>query len=421
MDPKVLDERVPVLVVGDAPTQPTGLARIARDVTELLRRDAASEVLPIRVAQLGLYYTGERCNWHVYRVQDEESWGQNDIGKVWEDWRGSDYKGPGVIFSVWDPGRCAGLTGGLGQFPIGQPELSFLGSWGASGYKWPELWGYFAIDAENPKGAMGGPVPEVLQQYQRLLAYGLFGVDVLKRTTGREADWLPHGIDLDTFKPQDFPPDTLPDAWTLDRNAPKPPVTIGVIATNTPRKDLGLVFAALDGVDCRLWLHTNKATTAAWSVAELAQIFGRNNDRLIVTAGGGMGDLEIARWLSLCDATIAPGLGEGFGYPIVESLACGTPVVHLNYAGGSQWIPDANWRFSAEAVRLEGPYALVRPVPNPKDLRVALQEAVRFKRKDPQVCKAFCHGSVLHLDWRNLWPWWRAWWLEGLKRLEVAR
>lgn len=412
------DERIPVLIVGDAPTQPTGLARIARDIAELLRRDAAADVLPIRIAQLGLNYGGERCNWHVYPLRDEQSWGQADIGPAWEDWRGVGYKGPGVIFSVWDPGRCPGVTGGLALAPPGRPELSFLGRWSSDGYAWPRLWGYFAIDAANAHGALGGPVPDALEQYQRLLAYGLYGSEVLERTTSRKADWLPHGIDLDIFKPQTEPPELLPESWTLDRNSPKPPTTIGVIATNTPRKDLGSVFAALENVDCRLWIHTHQLTTNAWSIAELAHIFGRNTpERLMVTVGG-LDDQEIARWLSFCDATIAPGLGEGFGYPIVESLACGTPVVHVNYAGGAQWMPHPAWRFGVGGFRQEGAYALVRPTPNPADIQKSLRGAVQFKRRERLVCQAYCHGSVQHLDWRNLWPWWRAWWLQGLEKLQ---
>jgi glycosyltransferase involved in cell wall biosynthesis len=123
----------------------------------------------------------------------------------------------------------------------------------------------------------------------------------------------------------------------------------------------------------------------------------------------------MARWYSFCDATVAPGLGEGFGYPIVESLACGTPVVHVNYAGGREFVPAAEWRLRVAATRLEGPYALVRPVIEPGDLLETLKLAVGWAREEPEVVQEYCRAAVAHLDWRRLWPYWEKWIREGLE------
>ncbi len=408
------DRRIPILIVGDAPTRPTGLARIARDIAELLRRDGEAGILNVRVAQLGLYYDGRRCNWHVYPIKDEESWGQGDIGAAWEDWS-SAHGGPGVIFSCWDPGRCPAIVQGMSQAPLGRPDESAYGRLTAAGKAWPQLWGYFAVDAHNPHGALGGMVPETLALYQRVLAYGIYGAEVLEKTTGKPVKWLPHGIDLDVFKPGG----ELPEAYeNLPEWVAQPEmVTVGVVATNTPRKDFGALFAALEGVDCRLWVHTDKVVTNAWSIPELAELFGRNHPgRLVVTKD--LDDEQMARWYSLCDATVAPGLGEGFGYPIVESLACGTPVVHVHFAGGSQYVPVADWRVPPAAERTEGPYAMIRPVVKPSDIREALRAAVTWKRRNRAEVEGYCRGSVQALDWRNLWPYWREWFREGLKHLE---
>lgn len=408
------DTKIPLLVVGDAPTLPTGLARICRDVTELVRRDCLTGVLPFRIAQLGLNYDGRRANWHVYPVQDTSNWGRGDIAKVWEDFAFAGQRSfphqKGVVWSFWDPGRCPALYWALNQPDSERGGLSPIQDWMLQEIPWPRLWGYFAVDAENRAGSLGGPVPETLQGYQRVLGYTRWGAGVLSQAAGRTVPNLPHGIDLDVFQPAARPPKDLPDSWKDSK-----PI-IGVVATNTPRKDWGLVFGALAGVDCHLWIHIDGLVADAWSIPELAELFGRDDKRKL-WATNKLTDQEIAEWYTVCDATLAPGLGEGWGYPIVESLACGTPVVHGAYGGGKEVMPLAEWRVAPQAQRLEGPYALIRPVYAPAEVREALRLAVQWKRKEPDVAAAYCRGAVAHLDWRECWGYWRRWIQEGVEAL----
>ncbi len=409
-----LEERIPLLIVGDAPTLPTGLGRIARDVIELVRRDSLAERLPFRVAQLGLKYDGRVCNWHVYPTYDQESWGMHDVAPAWEDWVGelAYASDRGVILTIWDPGRCPAIAWALNKTTQKERRgLTPIQDWVERKAPWPRLWGYFAVDAADPQGGLGGPVPETLKIYQRVLAYTSWGAEVLEKACGRPVPSLPHGIDLDIFAPQSELPADYPAAWKEDIRP-----LIGVVATNTPRKDWGVVFAALNGIKARLWVHIDQLTTAAWSITELASQFGRNSaDALLVTLA--LSDEEMAKWYSACDATLAPGLGEGFGYPIVESLACGTPAIHVNYGGGRGLVPTAAWRFAPVAQRLEGPYALIRPVLNPGEVRETLRAAVSWARREPEIVREYCRGSVAHLDWRNLWPYWRQWFREGIEGL----
>jgi glycosyltransferase involved in cell wall biosynthesis len=381
--------RTPILVLGDAPNLPTGLARIARDV---VARMVADPTLDIDVAQLGLDYDGSPWPWRVYPVNDPDNWAEKDFPQTMR-WHAGDQRC--LILSFWDPSRC---------LPASQASAT--------------LWGYFAIDGENPEGQIGGPALKAVEAYDRVLAYTNYGSKVLAKSLDKmKVQWLPHGFDGEVFNrdliDQGITPQQVIMGW------PEDATVIGCVASNQPRKDLGLLFAALkdfkwQGKDTYLWLHIDFPIYKTWSVPELARVFGRNNEKLIVTTR--LSDPELAVLYGSCKVTVAPGLGEGFCYPIVESLACGTPVVHFNYAGGAEWIPDHRWLVPATVFRVDGPYLIIRPVINGLDLRKALDNAL-LAMEDDRTTRAYCQGAVANLEWRSLWPRWRSWITQGLKEL----
>ena len=113
-----------------------------------------------------------------------------------------------------------------------------------------------------------------------------------------------------------------------------------------------------------------------------------------------------------CIATIHPGSGEGFGYPIFESLACGVPAIHGNYGGGASILktcaPEAclvNPRWG----RIEGQNNCIRPVYDPNDWAPAVLNVLAFN-----ISPASWSGLVAHLDWKNLQHPWKRWFKDGL-------
>ena len=80
-----------------------------------------------------------------------------------------------------------------------------------------------------------------------------------------------------------------------------------------------------------------------------------------------------------------------------------------------RYLPSAT-ELRQAAERLESVYALLRPVYQPDDVCNALQHALDWRARDPVGLAAYCRGSVAHLDWHQLWPRWREWIQEGLKR-----
>ena len=107
---------------------------------------------------------------------------------------------------------------------------------------------------------------------------------------------------------------------------------------------------------------------------------------------------------SASDITLGIGLGEGYGYPIQESLFCGTPCVHTNYGGAPEYIKNDDLLVDPIAYRYEGVYACRRPVCSAQDWA---------DKANSLIGKRTNHNSAL--EWDHLWPKWEAWFREAAK------
>lgn len=397
--------RIPLIIVGDGPRLASGLARIARDLTARLLM--AEEEMGIRVAQVGIDYpTGWHWTaWPVYGFQEtKKSYGRSELTEAINDLTVETGQRP-IVWLITDPSRCFDFIR-TPDVAAREVELTDIA----------DFWGYFPIDSHNPNQAIGGPALETAKACQRVIGYGEYGARVLKNSLGRKIAYLPHGLEPGTWTPTDpihadrpFQ-DWLPD---LQDNT----LVVGAVATNQPRKDLGLYFASMAhlrrerAVDVFLWLHTD-FLTHAWDIGQLAYDFGFDREHVFVSTNV-LTDTQLAARYSASHVTVAPGLGEGFGYPIVESLGCGTPVVHGRYAGGVELIPNQDWLVAPFAWRLESCYVLERPVFRPEAFAETVYKAYRQATGNPHL-GPYCAGSVRHLWWDQLWPRWQAWITKGL-------
>lgn len=411
-----MDDRIPLIVFGDGPRNPTGLGRIARDLA--LRLHADADDLGIRLLQVGVD-SGQGWHWQPWDFFGFQpvykDFGRGAMESVVSELRPQHDRRP-VVLAIFDPARIYDLTRPI-EGPMEEVHLHAA------------LWGYFPIDAHTPNGSIGGPAAEAVWDVDRVLAYGPYGASVLKKTltarepamggtpTQRGVQWLPHGIDTRIFCPRPLAQaDPVFQRW--HGQVKKGSIVVGCVATNQPRKDFGLVFATIADIQNRglpiaLWIHTDILTNV-WDFGELATQFALRRDQVLVTLGE-LPDTEIAARYSASDVTIAPGLGEGFGFPIVESLSCGTPVVHGRYAGGAALIPEDRWLVEPEAWRLESIYALLRPVLQPGAMADALLDGMFRRRERPDETIAYCRGAVQYLDWEWVWPAWRSWIRKGLR------
>lgn len=375
------EERYPVLILSDSPLGPSGLGRIAREIAE-----RAVHIPEIEIGFAGLGgTTSKHLPYPFYPLTRLPNYSLPDLPQVWRDFAG-DRKG--AIFTIWNHTWLHWLTepkanppGELRDFVAQKPF---------------DLWGYIPVDATRADGTL--PRGDILARFDRLLAYTAFGQEAIGRTTQRPVPHMPHGLDTSIFFPRD--PQTSRKSFGL------PEVSgplIGVVATNSERKDWGLAFeVAAEIPDCLLWAHTDRThgPEAFWNLPELAQINGVKN--VIITTCHYL-DHRMAEMYSACDCTLGIG-NEGWGLPLSESLACGTPVVTMDWAGQTEFVPQS-MRVRPQGYLQFGYAGLVRPIHEHWHWVANLKAAKKSEMSllDPQF------------EWRNCWPRWEAWLKEGIQ------
>lgn len=404
-----------LVILSDSPTSGTGLGRITKD---LATRIAIHMPDVYRVLTVG--YGGvpsPDLPFPQYVIKDlRDDWIFPSLHEVWKNWVGDE---EGILLVVWDASRLSWLAD-PNTFGELTEDLIGLQQWIK---KRPfKLWGYLPIDASGPNDRMTFPLMRTLLGFDRLLAYGEFGEGVIRRTIGDEESEkrhltnLPHGLNSDVFFEL---PRHLCRKLFFRRTGAQPlinmevppiaddEVLIGCICTNQPRKDWSLACETIAILSkthkVRFWAHTDHLERA-WSIPALCVDYGII-DKTVVSLGH-LSDNSMAEGYSACDLTIAPGLGEGFGFPIFESMFCGTPVVHGDFGGAPEWMAghvqglitrQANDPFLVKpiAYRHEGVYACQRPVFSAQDWATKAEDL---------ISKRVNHNG--EIDWQNLWPRW---------------
>lgn len=408
--------RIPFLILSDAIAGPTGLGRIARELAQHIQADPELSGI-LDVACLG----GGAVAKHTLGIKqytatqiDPASRAFPELPAVWQDHAGDRR---GIVLAIMNPSWLDWMARPAACLTADSPLARFLTPEAPASRPF-ERWLYAPIDGETAAGNLPSLDAAIIAEFDYVAAYTTYGSDLIDdacfadyvETGGLPTPVLPHGIDRATWnaKPRaearsmfrahitgdPTVPGIAPETWLL-----------GIVATNTPRKDFGLAFQtcrelADQGQQVALWIHTDQPVKA-WNLPELAVSLGLL-DRLILTTGN-LTDETLAWLYSACDCTLAIGSGEGWGYAIAESLACGVPVIHGDYAGGAEFVPET-MLVSPAAYRVEPNSGLLRPVYDPAAWAGAVVRNLGYTAALPG-----------YIDWAEAWPAWRTWLLDGLK------
>lgn len=296
-------KQTPLLILGDGPQQGTGLARIVRDIAT--RAAAMPEFRVGTFGRLGHYSRHLPYYQYNFHPSVESQWGELELEAAWQDFAGQER---GVVLTVWDATRLTWL--GMPQMLPDGPLRQWL-------LQRPfKLWGYFPVDSTAPDGTIGALGRATVAGFDRVMAYSQFGAQALN--TG---DWCPHGLDMGVWKPRGRAAgrEMLRAKSGGRLTLCDDDVLVGVVATNQPRKDWGLVAATCAllkqhyGRRFRAWWHVDTLERShSWNMLALLRDFGLGDSVMLVVDE--WRDAEMARAYSACNVTLAPGM-EGFGYP----------------------------------------------------------------------------------------------------------
>ncbi len=240
----------------------------------------------------------------------------------------------------------------------------------APGMRWVA---WYPVDHEP----LPPPVRDKIARAWRRVVYSRFG-ERMTRDAGLDCIYIPHGVDTGVFRPGDHSEAREKLGWPADR------YVIGMVAANKGNPSRKAWPAHLEAFaefrrrhdDAMLYLHTTAGEQAQGvDIPRLLDALGlrygypgrcdpRDIDVLVCdqyqNLVGYPDDYMVAAYNAM-DVHMLASMGEGFGIPILEAQACGTPVIvgdwtsmtELCFAGWSVpreeaerfWTPLGAWQF----------------------------------------------------------------------------
>lgn len=385
---------IPFLFLGDSPDRHSGLARIGRSLAHKLSLYDKYKVGYLGVNGVGtskLKFEQYFCN--SYNIGDAETGrAMGDVlPRVWRDFSGD--KG-GILFAICEPSWLLWLA---------CPEYARATGYGALAdfleRKDIHKWLYAIIDAEGPHSKLCCVYNEILAGFDKIAVPSVWACGLANRSMNGHVpsapiEYLPHGIDTEVFHKLDSVERRLA---RISLNFEPKDFVVGTVMTNQPRKDWALAGAIAFNLrqqipNLKLWWHVDRQEAiGGWSLPAIINDFALN-DIVHVTIGGT--DDDMCRRYNACDVTMLPSNGEGFGYPILESQACGVPCVHVAYGGGEHYTPANVVPYS---FRFEGLFNSKRPVTSEHQWA----EMVKIGNLPTY--------DMADYSWEKVWPKWHSW------------
>lgn len=242
------------------------------------------------------------------------------------------------------------------------------------------------------------PIPPGIQHFlqgvqARTIGISRWGQKQLQNV-GFDAMYAPHAIDTSLFRPRS------PDEKRQIREALKVPTdafVVGMVGVNQgipSRKAFPEVFEAFAEFrrrhsDALLYLHTDMfGQQRGLQLFPLTEHTGVPRDAILHTDQTayrlGLPTHEVAQLMSMFDVLAMPSYGEGFGIPLIESQACGVPVITTDWTAMSE-LCGSGWLVDGERV-YDGSMGSFMKKPNVGDILDALELAYD-KRGDVKMAE----------------------------------
>lgn len=404
--------KIPLLIISDAPSCQSGLGRICKDIATGIHHHL-SDIFD--VGTLGYGGPGDRrLPFPQYTIEGLHDFFIPAIKDVWDNFAQGR---KGAVLTIWDASRMLWFARPDNPIWLGDREIR---KWLLS--KPFHKWIYAPMDASGPNNMLCEANAECLYGFDKIIAYSDWARKIIENTFSDEdcvqrgLIAIPHGIHTNVFHPHleankraIFRTEFGDDIPVFEDHEK----IIGIVATNQTRKDYGMAIAALAEVakelPIRIFIQIDDLHRH-WPIASLLVDYKLAHRTIYNT--GMVSDETMAKLYSACDLTL--GIGpEGFGFPIFESLACGTPVIAGSLGGHAEHM-DKDSLVEPQLYRVEGSHNSVRPVFDPKKWAWKIKKALTRGEGTPN--RFTLQKTLLppRLDWKNLWS---AEWEPHLRKL----
>lgn len=211
--------------------------------------------------------------------------------------------------------------------------------------KWKEITGkhntkslfYFPFDSDDVYDG----AKQVMEQIDIRVAMAKFAQATLKKYTDLDSYYIPHGVDLNVFRPL-----TPEHKLELKKQAGfENKFVVGSVMRNQSRKMIPNLLYSFkefikDKPDAVLYLHCDPLDPQGWNLFDLCNrlelsgkvFFGLKRYSL------GIPEARLNMVYNLFDVHVLPTTGEGFGLPIIESQSCGVPNIATDYTTSRELI-----------------------------------------------------------------------------------
>lgn len=275
------------------------------------------------------------------------------------------------------------------------------------GVRWVPL---FPVDMEP----IPPPVLNAVKHAYQGIVYSQFGKRMAENA-GLDVRYVPHAIDTTVFAPRDKR--EAREKVKLPQDA----FIVGMVAANkgTPSRKAfqqnieAFAHFRTHHSDAILVLHTTSGQNgemAGINLPELCETLGLRVGTDVLFADqymlriNGYNDEYMATLYSAMDVHLLASMGEGFGVPILEAQACGTPVI----VGDWTSMPElcfAGWKVPRPTTYVSGygdiqerywtPLAAYQVIPRIGDILEALEHAYD-KRGDEELCQRARNGALAY-------------------------
>ena len=179
--------------------------------------------------------------------------------------------------------------------------------------------------------------------------------------------------------------------------------------------------------DTLLHCHTEMHATDGYDLEVLAKRYGisENIYYIDVKLNAGTPPEKMAKLYNLADCFISGSMGESFSLPLLESMACGLPIIFPNHSTGPQLVGEPKTGLLADLMKMKNgqDFGLTSPLVSDKFWMdpVCMAECMEKIYKDKKLREQFSKNAIefaKEFDWEKKVI---KKWLDFFKELEEIR